>query len=205
MVTKSVKFVRHYRKLEEPYLDGKCISPKCYSDLSLGKVDPSIHPDFVKEANRIFSKDTFSNTELILTSPLKRAMETAEVLKAVYDIHGTVQVSQNLTEIFWDPASIMSELGITTLTDQNKADIFKMRTKKFFNLSAPKTLIDALVQLNGLRDELIAYPQTHILCVTHSFFLRLIKLYFVDNKRSEGDFTEDMLLKTKSEDLEIAL
>jgi len=204
-MTKSVRFIRHYYKLESPYLDGKDIPSKCFSDLSLGNADPSIHPDFVKEATRIYSKDAFSNIELILTSPLKRVRETAEVLKAVFDIPGAVHTSQNLTEIFWDPASIMSELGVTTMADQNKPAVFNMRVKRFLDLSAPKTLIDALVQLNGLRGELTAYPQTHVLCVTHSFFLRLIKLYFVDNKRSGIDFTENLLLKTRSEDLKITV
>lgn len=195
---KSVKFIRHYHRLESPYLDGKNISYQAFVELSLGKVDPSINADFADEAPIIYPKDAFADTELILTSPLKRTKETATVLKSVFNIVAPIKVSKNLTEMFWNPASMISEDGFLTALSENKLDLKEARVTQFLDGTAPKTLDDGLNQLRGLEEELTEYQQQKILCFTHSFFLKLLKLYFVDNKRMCEDFTKDLLLKTKS-------
>ncbi len=195
---KIIKFIRHYHKLESPYLDGRNISYQAFVELSLGKVDPSINADLADEARKIYAKDAFANTELILTSPLKRTEETATVLKSVFNIDAPIKVNKSLAEMFWNPASMISEGGFLTALSENKLDLKEARVKHFLDGTAPKTLDDGLNQLRGLEEELTEYQQQKILCVTHSFFLKLLKLYFVDNKRMCEDFTKDLLLKTKS-------
>lgn len=204
-MAKIVRFIRHYHKLESPYLDGKNISYQAFVELSLGKVDPTINTDFADEAPKIYPKDAFADTELVLTSPLRRTRETADILINVFNINAPIQTSKNLTEMFWNPASMISEDDFVTTLAENKLDLTEARVGQFINGTAPKTLNDGLSQLRGLEEEFTGCRQQSILCITHSFFLKLLKLYFVDNKRVRGDFTKDLVLKTKSVDFEVSV
>lgn len=162
----QVTFIRHY-KLAPPFDSKLTITSKLKNNLAAGLVDPPIHSDYPEFLANNFKPGYLEKFNLILTSPTMRTRQTAEAIKDYYQLPITIEVNHNLREVPWDP------------------DLGPGRIQRFINQKGDNTIAEIWNRFQLLEKEL-KQIEGSTLCVTHSFLIQNLYLYF---KKGIRDFT----------------
>lgn len=160
----EVTFIRHY-KLEEPFDKRKTITEEQYLNLSRGKIDPSINKDIQTylETNKLGKYD------LILYSPTNRTKESSLAIKDYLSENIPLVETPLLRECVWNPLLPGS------------------RIQRFIDGVELTTLAETWERTKQLDKYLKTLEGGKILCVTHSFFMQILYLYYFGNIKSYKD------------------
>ncbi|MBU4375031.1 histidine phosphatase family protein [Patescibacteria group bacterium] len=156
----------------------------------LGRTNLSLNSVGRQQAVGIAEQVKKLRIDFVISSPLKRAMETAEIIKP--DEH----------KIIINPHFIERSVGVYEGLTKNEAkklfpDLYKKNITRIFNDAPPKGETIKEVQgrvFNGMDEIKKNYQDKNILVVTHAFVAKVINKYFNPDV-SEQDFF-DFILKT---------
>jgi broad specificity phosphatase PhoE len=183
---KKIKFIRH-SKLTHPYDDYSLLSFSEISGLATGRITPNIHPESQKMLLEEFGKEQLKSLDLILCSHSNRTEQTARLIQKLTNKNLEIMKTNNLSEIFFDPEILTNQeefamygLGII------RACLFQGMK----NGVGAENLDEVLLRAKKLKKELLALPYHSILCVTHSFYMRVLKLFFLERLTSSLDISE---------------
>jgi hypothetical protein len=168
----KVKFIRHY-KLEAPFDAKETLTEELKRDLALGRLSPSIHPDFDEYLSANFTDADFAEIDLIITSPINRAFQTAQGIAQHFHLNAPIMRNSNLREVVWDP-----ELG-------------PGRVKRFIAESGEYGIANVWQRFAELKQQIIDSRKANILCVTHSFLIQSLYVYFEKGKEDVKQVTEE--------------
>lgn len=198
----QAKFIRHYEYLEPPYDDWIKLNLKQYDDLASGRVDPSIRGDYEQYLIDNYSKSDYDIYELIITSSLKRAINTGRTIKETFGLDLNIINTPFLDEIFWSPLTMISEENFKKAQKEQKLNLYESRITQFLDGTAPRTVQDAFIQLEALEKLLLDRKESKVLCITSSFFLKMLGLYFLKGIKNKSAVTKEMLMNAVSQDFE---
>ncbi|MBD3366382.1 hypothetical protein GF360_03545 [candidate division WWE3 bacterium] len=201
----SVKFIRHYKYLEKPFDDWTEITLEQYNDLASGKIDPTIRKDFNIYLAKNYTKSSFDHYDLFLTSNLRRCIDTGNGIKETFQLKVPIIESKYLEEVFWSPKSMINKKAFIMSQKSGKLDLYDQRLSQFMSGRAPKDISDTFKQLRSLENLLSERRKTNILCITHSFLLKMISLYFIDHIKDESHVTLEMLKGLRTREIEVSI
>ncbi len=127
------------------------------------------------------------NVELICCSPARRAEETAEKLQEHLKV-GLVEKMKFLREVKFDK-DIIRRHEYKSLKDSRR-DIL---TRWFTNENKSESFQKSMARVRRIEKFLKNRQEKSIIFVTHGWFLRLMQLYFVQDKREEDITLFDLL------------
>lgn len=189
---KKVKFIRH-SKLEYPYDNYSQLTFSQICGLATGKIMPGIHAESQKMLLEQFDIKQLQSFDLILCSHSKRTKQTARLILKLTGKQIQVKKIDNLSEIFFDPAVLTSEKEFT------KHGLAVIRESLFHGMkngAGAETLDEVLNRAQKLKGELIKLPYDNILCITHSFYMRVLRLFFLENLTESRRISESKLMST---------
>ena len=189
---KLVKFIRH-SKLECPYDNYSRLTFSQICGLATGKIMPGIHPESQKILLEKFDIKQLKSFDLILCSQSKRTKQTAGLIFKLRNKHLEIKKSNNLSEIFFDPSLFTSK---EEFAKHGLGVIRKSLFHEMKNGIGAENLDEVLDRAKKLKNELIKLPYDNILCITHSFYMRVLRLFFLENMTDSRRISESKLIKT---------
>ncbi|MCK4553682.1 histidine phosphatase family protein [Candidatus Parcubacteria bacterium] len=156
----------------------------------LGRINLSLNAAGRQQAEKLAEEIKKLKVDLIISSPLKRAMETAEIIKP--------DECKMINSLCFVERSVGIYEGLTKKEAKEKfPDLYKKSITRIFN-NAPlngETIQDVQNRVfDGLDKIKKTYQNKNILVVTHAFVAKVINKYF-NPDISEQDFF-DFVLKT---------
>lgn len=168
----NVSFIRHY-KLTAPFDKKETIEKDQCIRLSKGEVDPSVNLDIVSYISENFQREGFLIYDLILVSPTRRTIESAKYLKQHFSLSTPLEVTKLLGECVWDPA------------------LEGTRIQRFIDGSDLSNISDTWARLQILDKYLKSLKSQNVLCITHSFLIQLLYLYYIRSMKDYKTITEN--------------
>lgn len=167
--------------------------------LSKGEFSSGISDDIDKYFNENYSINDFSKFELIITSPVERAAQTAVFLKSKIQDEVEILESNDIREVTWDLSDFIPKARYEESKSFGKYDIGNKRVEAFINSNSPTTLNEVKERINKFEHYLLSREEQNIICVTHSFLMKVIYIHFVlgvnfDDFKVE-DFNYDFPIK----------
>ncbi len=189
---KKIKFIRHSR-LESPYSDYSQLTFNQVCGLATCKITPNISSESREILLEKFDKQQLRSFKIILCSYSNRTEQTAKLITKVTGKDHKFDKTNNLSEIFFDPAILINEEDFTKrgFTSIREALFHGMKTGK-----GAERLNEVLSRIKKLKAELLSLPYDNILCITHSFYMRVLRLYFLENLTESHQISESKLLDT---------
>lgn len=167
----QVTFIRHY-KLAPPYDHKDHMSEIQRQELALGKVDPDINPDIQTYLSELEQPELFTNIDLVFASPTSRALQTANAMKSHFKLGCEIEAHPELREVPWDPS-----LG-------------PGRIKRFIESTGTNSISEVWQRFAHLEMLIKSHEVESTLCVTHSFLIQNLYLYFERSIKNHGDVTD---------------
>jgi len=189
---KKIQFIRH-SKLAHPYDDYSLLSFREISDLATERISPDIHPDSHKIVFEKFDTDRLNSFDLILCSHSNRTEQTAMLIRKLANKGLEIRKTDNLSEIFFDPEILTNQEEFT------KQGLGVIRASLFHGMKSgvgAESLDKVLQRAKKLKSELLSLPYDNILCITHSFYMRVLRLLFLEKLIQPQDISESKLTNT---------
>jgi len=190
---KKIKFIRH-SKPADPYVDYTKLAFSQICDLATDRFSPDIHSDSLKLILEKFTHSEIEKFDLIFCSYSKRTIQTAELIQSLNKKKLAIKKSKNLAEIFFDPSVLTSEeeflkKGLVEIRES----LFKGMKREIGGVESLDRTVKRIKHLGG---KLIKLPYKNILCITHSFYMRVLRLYFLENLKTSREISIDKLMNT---------
>jgi len=117
--------------------------------------------------------------DLVCHSPIKRAVETADVLRGTLNV-GRIEQMDSLHEVYFDK-NIILKSEFTNLQQIRPAIL-----KRWYNgRNKAETFKDSLARVKEIETFLSERRENTIILITHGWFLRLLEIYFIQGKHTE--------------------
>lgn len=187
---KKVKFIRH-SKQADPYTDYTKLTFAQICDLATDRFTPNIHPDSLRLILERFTHRELKKFDLILCSHSKRTIQTAELIQSLSKKRLKIKKSENLAEIFFDPSILTTEEKFL------RKGFIEIRKSLFRGMKrglGADSLDKTLRRAESLERELRQLPYENILCVSHSFYMRVLRLYFLKNLKRSWEISVNKLM-----------
>src|SRR3989344_5455880 len=189
---KKIQFIRH-SKLAHPYDDYSLLSFGEISGLATDRISPNIHPESQKMLLEEFGKEKLKSLDLILCSHPNRTTQTANLIQKLANKNLGIRKTSNLSEIFFDPEILTKQEEFV------KQGLGVIRTSLFHGMKngvGAESLDEVLLRAQKLKSELLKLPYNNILCITHSFYMRVLRLFFLEKLTRSSDISELKLINT---------
>jgi len=189
---KRVKFIRH-SELEHPYDDYSHLTFNQICGLATGRLSPGIHTDSQKMLIEKLNTKELKSFDLILCSQSRRTIQTAILIRKLSGKQMKIKKTANLSEIYFDPSVLISKDEFT------KHGLSSIRISVFHGMkdnTGAESLDEVLNHAQKLKDELKMLPHDNILCITHSFYMRVIRLFFLDKLTASRTISVKKLMNT---------
>lgn len=189
---KKVKFIRH-SKPADPYVDYAKLTFAQICDLATDRFTPNIHSDSLRLILEKFTHNQLKKFDLILCSHSKRTIQTAELIQSIKKRGLGVRKSENLAEIFFDPSILATEEKFS------RNGFIEIRKSLFEGMKkgvGADSLDKTLKRIECLEREFRRLPNKNILCITHSFYMRVLRLYFRENLKKSQEISVNKLMNT---------
>ena len=145
------------------------------------RLDPSLNTEGISQANELAETLKDVKFDIIISSPLKRALETAEIIKKHFNV--PLEIAQHflerdfgsLTGKNWEEIGEITGLGKEKVMEIDMAQQYDYRP--YGGQSAEevrKGLIDGIEHLKT------KYPDKKLLVVTHGGVIRLMHLLYTE-------------------------
>jgi broad specificity phosphatase PhoE len=139
--------------------------------LTLQKIDPTIN---INEIHKYLPNHLISDFDLIITSNLRRSKETAKYLtKTIFKKNIPVFSTDLLNEVKFDISKFCSK-------EEYEKQGSNLIRKKFIESFIKDNLIESRKDIKQRMDKfenLIANENKKILCISHTFFMKLYIIY----------------------------
>lgn len=188
---KRIRFIQHY-KLEPPYDHWTHLTLQQSARLGRGEVSPHIHKDIDLHLNSL-DVSAFTWVDHIITSPTTRALETARAIKKHFSLSVQIQEDSNIQETNWDISQFLTEDQYDQAKRLEKYAVGDRRHEAFIQGKTQVTLEETLSRLNEFKSTLQQITHSNILCVTHSYLMKIIYLYFLNGMEDKSKYTPEML------------
>lgn len=140
-----------------------------------GRTDLSLTEDGLCQAKALAEKAAQLNLDLIISSPMLRARQTAEAVAEKIGI-----------PIITDDRLIEQDYGIYEGVDRKSAGFLENKRHFAFRYPGGESMMDVAHRVYGLIGELKErYPGKNVLLVCHGGVCRLIRTYFEDMTNEE--------------------
>lgn len=189
---KKITLIRH-SKLEHPYDDYSLLTFSEISGLATDRIMPNIHPESQKMLLEKYDKKELKSFDLILCSQSNRTEQTARLILKLANKNLKIRKTNNLSEIFFDPKML------TNHEEFAKQGLGIIRTSLFHGMKdgiGAESLDEVLLRAKRLKSELLRLPHANILCITHSFYMRVLRLFFLEKLTKNRDISESKLMNT---------
>jgi broad specificity phosphatase PhoE len=185
---KLVTFLRH-GSLAAPYEPYDGISLETLSDIGMNRIEPDIDVEQAKERIAAWRRDHTETIDALYASTAPRARQTAEIFAKAAGVRPeSIDYSDAFSEILFDPAVLTTSEAFA----QEKMDA--IRSAFFPAMLSGKgadTLEETFVRIGRVETQLHEAEGERIVCITHGFYMRLLKLHFVDGKDLKDVTAED--------------
>ena len=189
---KSVIIIRQCR-LSDPYSDYTTLSLQQLRGLGTGHIDPDIHPDGMRMVSERFTSEHLQAFDMILCAPSRRARQTAELIKHLSQKNLEIKQTDTLKEIYFDLAALTNEEQFAQNGLQEvRSALYRGVVQKE---SGAESLEKLLRRTDTLLEILEQIQYKTILCVTHSFFMRVLRLCFLEHLTHSRDITIGQLMQ----------
>ena len=156
-------------------------------DRYLGREDLSLNSAGINQAKELAEKVKDLQIDVVISSPLKRTMETSRIIAPNKEI---------IMDNYFIERSIGVYEGLTKQEAKNKyPNLYSRNITRIFNEAPPQGETIQQVQervFKGLNELKRKYQDKNILLVTHAFIAKVINKYFYP-KLSDDDFFEFVL------------
>ena len=176
-------FLRH-GKLDLPYKNHSEMPISVLIEIASGKINPSVDVDFINEKLPKLEL-VFKNIDSIVVSPLKRGIETGQIIREFIEQKRGVIVDffieNNLKEVSFDIEEVIKDLeSIPNLSQLNNLVFEAMSGLRKGSETSVSTF-------NRVKEVIKKYNSNDktILVVTHSFLLESLEMY-INNKNVEN-------------------
>lgn len=189
---KKITFIRH-SKLEHPYDDYSLLTFSEISGLATDRIMPNIHPESQKMLLEKYDKKELKSFDSILCSQSNRTEQTARLILKLANKNLKIRKTNNLSEIFFDPKIL------TNQEEFAKQGLGVIRTSLFRGMKGgvgAESLDEVLLRVQKLKNELLKLPHDNILCITHSFYMRVLRLFFLEKLTKNCAISESKLMNT---------
>lgn len=172
----EVTFLRH-GPLLSPYDNYEALTFEQLCQLAKQEIEPAIDTKRAVElvkGNRLVDGEY----DLLFHSPSNRALATTQIITDHYMVK-KVEKIEELAEILFDPAQL------TTQEEFAQKGLPIIREKLFLALvegNNMESIESCMQRIFQLEKTLMQSSSNRCLCVTHGFFMRLLELYFTQNK-----------------------
>ncbi len=190
---KRILFLQHYKCddwRQVPYRDAVKRSKGISSpSIDIETIDQYFHENYQLQ--------DFKTYDIIITSPIQRARQTAQYLKYILNI--PVKINYNLREVTWDLSKHINEIDYENAKELGRYDIGNKRIIDFLYSNKVINIKDIDKRIKELIKDIQNSQYENIVCVTHGFFMKVIYIYFIMNKDlntiNEEDFNIRMPIK----------
>lgn len=189
---KKIKFIRHC-KPANPYTDYTKLTFAQICDLATDRFTPDIHPDSLGLILEKFAHSELKKFDLILCSYSRRTIQTAELIQSLSRRRLGIRKSENLAEIFFDPSILTTE---QKFLHNGFIEIRKSLFEGMKKGLGAEPLDKTLKRAKYLERELKQLFYKNILCVSHSFYMRVLRLYFLEGLKRSQEISVNKLIKT---------
>lgn len=189
---KAVYFIRH-AKSTSLYLNYDKFPFKEFCRLAKGELDQGLNPE---SRTQILEKLKAENRQydVVFYSPTRRSKQTAEIIKE--NTNNDLRITKNLDlkEIYFDPCFLITD-------DEFRARGMPVIRESLYNFmmqgkEGVESVSDVYLRIKRLEKNLTDCPYQSILCITHSFFMRVLFQYFLNNKKCPKEISAEVLIKT---------
>lgn len=193
---KKIIFIRH-SELEYPYNDYSRLTFRQICNLATGRIEPNISLESQEMLLEKFTVNQLRSFDLIFCSHSKRAKQTARSVIKLTGRQIEIKETKSLSEIFFDPAALITEeefleYGITAIR--------KSLFRGMENGTGAETLRQVLNRVQKLKNELTGLPHSNILCITHSFYMRILRLLLLEGFTMQSKISETKFMNTLDHD-----
>lgn len=193
---KKVQFIRH-AKLEKQYSDYSKLMFNELCDLATKRIDPNINK---KSTSTVLKKELLkkiNNIDLILCSQSLRTKQTAKLIKKTFKLQKVIiKPTKNLNEIYFDPKALITK----KVVGYGFKEIREFLFKGMLNNCGADSVNFTFERIKNLEQELKHYSQKNILCITHSFYMRVLRIYFLEKIRASESINEQMFKNSTDHD-----
>ena len=189
---KKINFIRH-SKSANPYTNYAKLTFTQICDLATDSFTPEIHFDTLRMILEKFTHSELKKFDLMLCSPSKRTIQTAKLIQSLGKKGLEIRESENLSEIFFDPSILTTEKRFL------QKGFIEIRKSLFEGMKkglGADSLNKILRRVKSLERELKQLPYKNILCVSHSFYMRVLRLYFLENLKRGQEISVNKLMDT---------
>lgn len=140
-----------------------------------GITDVDLTEKGIQQAKTLACRAQEKDINLIITSPLKRAVETSKIVSEFCNI--PVQIDERLIE---------QDYGVFEGVDRKNEDF--LRNKKCFAYKYPngESMLQVAYRVYGVIEDIkCKYKDQNVLIITHGGVCRIINTYFVDMTNEE--------------------
>ena len=142
-----------------------------------GLTDVDLSEDGIKQAEYLakYISENQINLDLIISSPMRRAVKTAEIIGHL-----------NSVKVISDLRIIEQNYGIYEGADRYDAGFLNNKRQFAFKYPGGESMMQTAYRVYGFLDEIKAlYPGKNILIVSHGGVCRVINTYFEDVTNDE--------------------
>lgn len=188
---KQITFLRH-GPLLPPYVQYDQVTFEQICDLATGKADPRIDREktlaLIKE-----SPIAFSDTEYICCGESTRVRETAKLIQETFQLEVPLEPDALYSEIHFDPRlqTIPEKFALERMAAIRIALFQGMLTGQ-----GTESISEILERIKLMSERLSEVRVSKALVITGSFYMRVLRLYFLDGVRNPKEITVDRLNKT---------
>lgn len=188
---KMIHFIRH-SKLIDKFSDYSKLSFDEFSKIATGEMQPAIATISEEFFNTSYIHKHAITFDHILCATSLRAQQTATMISNILQRDIVVVKTTLLNEIKFDPRLLTNEEYF------KKNGMDEIRVSLFNGMLTGKgaeSIESIYKRIDDLKEILREQTDSSILCITHSFFMRVLRLYFLEKKRVE-EVTPEKLFET---------
>lgn len=185
----NIFFIRH-GQLEEPYINHLKMDFQTVTDLSTGKLDPSLNSN----AKELFVKQTdgvdFSKIKKIyFNSKSHRSEESAKVIKKILNTDVETKGIPELAEVAFNVSELVT-IGKYEVTGMQgvREELFQSQLENSNNVESIQEIKQRIDKVFSI----IINSKEGSIFVTHDFFMRVIEVYIKKGKL-DSITTSDLL------------
>ena len=149
-----------------PYgLEGLGKGLKYYADLAAQRISPPLLKEAESYIKKQDNKKILKNVQFILSSPQKRAIQTAKLMRMRISKNIPVRISKSLNEVPFSLDGLDPKTYSSTVA----------RSKFLQDFISDKLLEQRRAVKDRIKEVLKANAKGGILCVTHTFLMKIIE------------------------------
>ncbi len=189
---KKITFIRH-SQLKAPYNDYSKLTFSQISDLATGVISPDINSNTKNILLKEHRIEKLQEYEYVFCSLSKRTEQTASLIRNVANSNFQIHKTDMISEIYFDPKILMTE------KDYKGAGMTAVRSSLFKGMkngNGAESFENVFKRIILLKNTIEKVPYNNVLCITHSFYMRFLHQFFMENVTEASILDENTIMNT---------